>query len=272
MALEGPPDTPEKMKRRNEALETRGKTIVFCQSVEAMKALKSRLEAARNGRYRGRIMAYSGTQSIGEFDDTSIASGKKLQKMIYEGFKSNPDVDILLANDAAQTGLSIPQADLVVNYEMNWNPQAMNQRIDRAHRLGKGASLQVRPVHAFNIVTQGTVEEKKIRAHAFKQQLFNAFIASNERDVHGRPVSQGSNAQDAAIEQARKLASPKFTGDDSAAVMDDIIDTNPDLQNLRRATEKELEDLAQRKRMNALANKRMMPQKRSVISRLMKWW
>ena len=49
---------------------------------------------------------------------------------------NNPDVVILLANDAAGEGVNLQRAHLMVNYDLPWNPTRDIQRTGRVNRVG----------------------------------------------------------------------------------------------------------------------------------------
>lgn len=251
-------------KLRNFALnETRGKTIVFCRSVEAMKALKRRLD--EHPTYRGRALYYAGTENIGELMGVK-GSGKQVQAMVRDKFEKDENYDILIANDAAQTGLNFPQANLVVNYELLWNPQAMNQRIDRAHRLG----TQHRPVTAINIAVNDTVETQKLRAQAYKQSLFDAVIPKQEK------VTQAEGQQEFVNSRQDLLKRKTFMGEDAAGLMDELINSDPTLKDLPGISE---EGIMRSKFLKSLATNKKKTSAQRTTSRLdgarkflARWW
>jgi len=77
----------------------------------------------------------------------------------------------LLSLRAAGTGLNLTRADYVFLYDPWWNPAVEAQAIDRAHRIG-----QKRPVIAYRLVTQGTVEEKVLELQREKAELFSEVV------------------------------------------------------------------------------------------------
>ncbi len=54
-----------------------------------------------------------------------------------EQFRQNPDVTILVATDAAGEGVNLQVANLMVNYDLPWNPNRIEQRFGRIHRIGQ---------------------------------------------------------------------------------------------------------------------------------------
>lgn len=98
-------------------------------------------------------------------------------------FQNDPKTKILFASDAAQTGLTLTAANKVINYNLGWNPKAMDQRIDRAHRIdikrakelaGQGGA---RDVEAVNIIATGTADERKMPNLAWKDHMFDLIVS-----------------------------------------------------------------------------------------------
>lgn len=65
------------------------------------------------------------------------------------------DIDLLLCTDAAAEGLNLQSADLLVNFDLPWNPMKLEQRIGRIDRIGQRHDT----VHVVNLAYPGTVEE-----------------------------------------------------------------------------------------------------------------
>lgn len=59
------------------------------------------------------------------------------RRQITEEFTKNRDCQILLATDAAGEGLNLQAAHLMVNYDLPWNPNRIEQRFGRVHRIGQ---------------------------------------------------------------------------------------------------------------------------------------
>jgi superfamily II DNA or RNA helicase len=70
-----------------------------------------------------------------------------------EQFRQNPDVVILIATDAAGEGVNLQVANLMVNYDLPWNPNRIEQRFGRIHRIG-----QREMCHLWNLVAAKTRE------------------------------------------------------------------------------------------------------------------
>lgn len=68
-------------------------------------------------------------------------------------FRSDPDTRILIATDAAGEGVNLQNANLMVNYDLPWNPNRLEQRFGRIHRIG-----QTEVCHLWNVVAKETCE------------------------------------------------------------------------------------------------------------------
>lgn len=65
------------------------------------------------------------------------------------------EIDLLLCTDAAAEGLNLQTADLLVNYDLPWNPMKVEQRIGRIDRIGQ----RFDQIEVLNLATIGSVEE-----------------------------------------------------------------------------------------------------------------
>lgn len=75
------------------------------------------------------------------------------RKKVQERFVNDPECRILVATDAAGEGLNLQRADLMVNYDLPWNPNRIEQRFGRIHRIG-----QKRMCFLWNMVAANTRE------------------------------------------------------------------------------------------------------------------
>ena len=92
-------------------------------------------------------------------------------------FRSDKDVRVLVATDAAGEGVNLQCAHLMVNYDLPWNPNRMEQRFGRIHRIG-----QTEVCHLWNLVAKETregavyhrlLEKLAIECEALKGRVFN---------------------------------------------------------------------------------------------------
>jgi predicted nucleotidyltransferase len=75
------------------------------------------------------------------------------RRRAQETFIKEPDAWVLLATDAAGEGVNLQRANLLVNYDLPWNPNRLEQRFGRIHRIG-----QTEVCHMWNLVASDTRE------------------------------------------------------------------------------------------------------------------
>ena len=75
------------------------------------------------------------------------------RRKAQEAFTQDPDVLVLVATDAAGEGINLQRAHLMVNYDLPWNPNRIEQRFGRIHRIG-----QTEVCHLWNLVAEDTRE------------------------------------------------------------------------------------------------------------------
>ncbi len=90
-------------------------------------------------------------------------------------FVNDPDVTVLVATDAAGEGVNLQRAHLMVNYDLPWNPNRIEQRFGRIHRFGQRETC-----HLWNLVAHQT------REGAVYQRLFEKL--EEERQALGGKV------------------------------------------------------------------------------------
>jgi superfamily II DNA or RNA helicase len=92
-------------------------------------------------------------------------------------FRSEKDVRVLIATDAAGEGVNLQCANLMVNYDLPWNPNRMEQRFGRIHRIG-----QTEVCHLWSLVAKETregavyhrlLEKLATECEALKGKVFN---------------------------------------------------------------------------------------------------
>jgi len=75
------------------------------------------------------------------------------RRKVMELFAQDLGTQVLVATDAAGEGLNLQRAHLMVNYDLPWNPNRIEQRFGRIHRIG-----QTEVCHLWNLVAQNTRE------------------------------------------------------------------------------------------------------------------
>ncbi|ADD41299.1 helicase-related protein [Stackebrandtia nassauensis] len=100
---------------------------------------------------RGRITSLLGRPDAVRAIHGGVRRGERRQ--ITEEFTQNSDCQILIATDAAGEGLNLQAAHLMVNYDLPWNPNRIEQRFGRIHRIGQEEVCRL-----WNIVASNTRE------------------------------------------------------------------------------------------------------------------
>src|SRR4029450_4455574 len=76
--------------------------------------------------------------------------GREERTKAQEAFKHDPQVQVLAATDAAGEGINLQRAHLMVNYDLPWNPNKIEQRFGRIHRIGQNEVCHLRNLVANN--------------------------------------------------------------------------------------------------------------------------
>jgi ERCC4-related helicase len=120
------------------------KALIFTESVKTQAFLQEYLEA--NG-YAGQVVLFNGKASEPQTneiyqhwcqahpDKVSGIRAADRRAAAVDYFKNN--ADIMIATEAAAEGLNLQFCSLVINYDLPWNPQRIEQRIGRCHRYGQ---------------------------------------------------------------------------------------------------------------------------------------
>src|SRR5262249_16377130 len=108
------------------------------------------------------------------------------RRTVQERFTQDKDVHILVATDAAGEGINLQRADLMVNYDLPWNPNRLEQRFGRIHRIG-----QTEVCHLWNLVAEETREGDVFARLLKKLEVERESLGGAVFDVLGK-VFQGA--------------------------------------------------------------------------------
>ena len=147
-----------------------------------------------------------------------------------EAFKFDPNVRVLLATDAAGEGINLQSAHLMINYDLPWNPNRIEQRFGRIHRIG-----QTEVCHLWNLVAVETREGEVYRRLLDKIESARTALGGKVFDVLGKLEFEGHSLRDLLIEAIRYGDRPDVRARLNLAV-DNAVD--------RRRIEELLEDKA----------------------------
>jgi superfamily II DNA/RNA helicase len=112
-------------------------------------------------------------------------------------FRSDPDVRILVATDAAGEGVNLQNANLVVNYDLPWNPNRIEQRFGRIHRIG-----QTEVWHLWNLVAKETREGDVYHRLLKKLEVVGEALQGRVFDILGE-VFEEMSLKDLLMEAIR---------------------------------------------------------------------
>ena len=93
---------------------------------------------------------------LGRVEEVVTIHGGMLReerRKAQNAFTQDKDVSILVATDAAGEGINLQRAHLMINYDLPWNPNRLEQRFGRIHRIG-----QTEVCHLWNLVADETRE------------------------------------------------------------------------------------------------------------------
>lgn len=161
------------------------KALIFTESRRTQDYLKNFLE--QNG-YLGQVALFNGSNSTPEaraaydaYLQAQRGAGKPLtsrevdtRAALVEDFRNQRE--IMIATEAGAEGINLQFCSLVVNYDMPWNPQRVEQRIGRCHRYG-----QKHDVVVLNFLNSKNLADKRVyELLEAKFRLFNGIFGSSD--------------------------------------------------------------------------------------------
>jgi SNF2 family DNA or RNA helicase len=124
--------------------------------------------------------------------------GREERMKAQEAFKHDPEVQVLLATDAAGEGINLQRAHLMVNYDLPWNPNRLEQRFGRIHRIG-----QTEVCHLWNLVAEETREGDVYRKLLEKLEQARNALGGQVFDVLGKLQFDGRPLRELLIDAIR---------------------------------------------------------------------
>ncbi len=143
---------------------------------------------------------------IGNEESVAIIHGgvkREERRKVQELFRNDPAVRVLLATDAAGEGVNLQNANLMVNYDLPWNPNRLEQRFGRIHRIG-----QTEVCHLWNMVASETREGDVFHRLFEKLEVERAALGGRVFDILGE-VFEDKSLKDLLIEAIRYGADPE---------------------------------------------------------------
>jgi superfamily II DNA or RNA helicase len=121
--------------------------------------------------------------------------GREERLKVQEAFLHDPEVQVLLATDAAGEGINLQRAHLMVNYDLPWNPNRLEQRFGRIHRIG-----QTEVCHLWNLVADETREGDVYHTLLDKLEQARQALGGQVFDVLGQLQFEGRPLRDLLLE------------------------------------------------------------------------
>lgn len=163
------------------------KVLIFTESKRTQEFLSERLK--RDGYEK--VILYNGSNNDANSKEiynewimnhpasSVISKNINMKSAIIDKFRK--DGQILIATEAGAEGLNLQFCSLVINYDLPWNPQRVEQRIGRCHRFG-----QKHDVVVINFINSTNVVEQRIyELLNSKFRLFNEILGSSDTVLGG---------------------------------------------------------------------------------------
>lgn len=160
------------------------KTVVFTESKRTQKYIAEELR--KSGYREDDILLFNGdfddamtkeiyrTWQVKNFGNANYGRSVEYKHAIVDYFKEN--AKILICTDAGSEGLNLQFCNMVINYDLPWNPMKIEQRIGRCHRYG-----QTNDVIAINLLnTQNEADKRVYQILSKKFELFEGVFGASD--------------------------------------------------------------------------------------------
>lgn len=150
--------------------------------------------------------------------------GREERRKAQESFTQDKDVEILIATDAAGEGINLQRAHLMVNYDLPWNPNRLEQRFGRIHRIG-----QTEVCHLWNLVAKQTREGEVYHRLLEKLDEERKALGGQVFDVLGRLTFEDKPLRELLLEAVRYGDKPEVR-----ARLNQVVDRALDHQRIKQ--------------------------------------
>ena len=154
----------------------RRKLIIFTEAKDTLQYLADKI--------RGRL---------GKADAVEVIHGgvnREERRKVISRFMQDRDLMVLVASDAAGEGVNLQRGHLMVNYDLPWNPNKIEQRFGRIHRIG-----QTEVCHLWNLVAANTREGQVYGRLLEKLETARSALKGRVYDVLGE-MFEGTSLKD----------------------------------------------------------------------------
>ncbi|MFJ8695875.1 helicase-related protein [Streptomyces roseolilacinus] len=220
------------------------KIIVFTEHRDTLNYLTGRITTLLGGDEDAVVTIHGGT-------------ARQARREIRTKFTNDPRCHVLIATDAAGEGLNLQAAHLMVNYDLPWNPNRIEQRFGRIHRIGQREVCRL-----WNLVATQTREGQVFQRLLAKIEEQRRAYGGKVFDVLGENAFANEPLRDLLMRAIRYGEQPKVR-----AYLDQVIDKSvaDGLQELIKeralaTPEIGMEELAElRRQMDEARARRMQP-------------
>jgi len=174
-----------KAQQEQGAATLQQKAIIFTESRRTQEYLFRVLEDTE---FKGKVMVFNGTNTdpkskeiyrawVERYKNTDNVSGSPSADMraaLVDYFRE--EASVMIATEAAAEGINLQFCNLVVNYDLPWNPQRIEQRIGRCHRYGQKYDVVV--VNFLNKSNAADLRVYELLAQKFK--LFDGIFGASD--------------------------------------------------------------------------------------------
>jgi SNF2 family DNA or RNA helicase len=152
-----------------DAAGSRRKLVIFTEHRDTLNYLTEKIRVLLG--QAGAVVTISGSM------------GREERRKAQEAFTQDPDVQVMVATDAAGEGINLQRAHLMVNYDLPWNPNRLEQRFGRIHRIG-----QTEVCHLWNLVADQTREGGVYLKLLKKLEVEQKALGGKVFDVLGKAI------------------------------------------------------------------------------------
>lgn len=136
------------------------------------------------------------------------STGARNQNMLARFRAERPEINVIVSTEAGSEGVNLQVANVLVNYDLPWNPMIVEQRIGRVQRLASAH----KSVAIFNVMLQGTFEEYIVGRLMEKLQMASHAIGDIESLLEASGVGDDDGEVSSFEEQLRQLVVASLAG------------------------------------------------------------
>ena len=197
----------------------KNKIIVFTESKETAEYITTKL----NPIFDNKVLCFTGS------------SNESLRKTVIDNFDAKAripkdDYRILVTTDILAEGVNLHRSNVVINYDIPWNPTKMMQRVGRVQRVGS----KFKEVYIYNFFPTveinediGLEEAAEAKINAFIEMLGNdSKLLTEEESITGHELFTKLNSKQTIIEEEEEQSELAYL-----SILREIRDENPEFFN-----------------------------------------